>query len=61
MSLSDLLSRMEGDKKDPHDAIPILFNFHSILKEHYHAFLHLPSYTYRVVTRSQNKVGGTQI
>ena len=33
-----------------------LFPYHLIL-----SFFNLPSYTYRVITRSQNKAGGTQI
>ena len=35
MVLIDLLSRMEGDKIDLYEVIPILFNFHSILTEYY--------------------------
>ena len=35
MALSVFLSRTEGDESDPYEAIPILFNFHSILMGHY--------------------------
>ena len=52
---------MEGDKSDPHQVIPIAFNFQSILTGHYYTFLKLPSETYRVVTRSQTKAEGTQM
>ena len=39
MILSDFLSRMEGDKSNPHEVIPISFNSHSILTGHYYTFL----------------------
>ena len=61
MILSNYLSRMEGDKSDPHEVIPISYNSHSILKEHYYTLFNLPSETYRLVTRSQTKSGGTQL
>ena len=39
MVLSDFLSRMEGDKSDSNEVIPVSFNSHSILTGHYYAFL----------------------
>ena len=61
MVLNDFLSRMEGDKFDPHEFIPISFNSHSILTGHYLTFFKLLSGMYRVVTRSQTKAVGTEI
>ena len=58
--LSDFLSRMKGDKSDPHEVIPISFSSHSILTGHYYTYLKLPSETYGVETRSQTKAVGTQ-
>ena len=45
---------MEGDK-------PISYNSHSILAEHYYAFLCLLSKPHSVVTRSQTKAVGTKV
>ena len=56
MVLSDYLSRMEGDKSDPHKVIPISFNSHSTLTGHYYTYYKLPSEMYGVVTRSETKV-----
>ena len=40
--LSDFLSRMEGDKSDPHEVIVISINSHPILTGHYFTSLKLP-------------------
>ena len=56
-----LISNMEGDKSDPYDVIPILFNSHSILTVYYCTFFILQSERYRIVSRSQIKAGVTQM
>ena len=40
MVLSNFLSRMEGDKSDPHAVIPLSFNSYSILTGHYYTASH---------------------
>ena len=52
---------MEGDKSDSDEVIPISFNSHSILTEHYYTFFNLPLEKYKVVTRSQTNAVGTQV
>ena len=61
MFLSDFLSSIDGDSSHLHDIVPISFNSHSILMEHCNAYSNPPKDTYRVVTRSQTKVAGTQM
>ena len=61
MILSDFLSRMEGDKNDPHEVTSKSFNSDSILTEHYYTFFTLLSGTYGKVIRSQRKTVGTQM
>ena len=61
MVLIDFLSRMEGDKSNPHQVIPISFNYHSILRGHYYASSSVPEEAYKVTTRSQTKEVGTQM
>ena len=61
MVLSDFLSMMEENKNDPHEVIPVSYNFYSTLTGDYYIFVKLPSETYRVVARSQTKAGGTKM
>ena len=63
MIFSNFLSRMEEDKREPQQVIPISFDSHSILKRigHYYIYSILPLETYAVVTRSHTKAVGTQM
>ena len=61
MVLSDFLSRMEGDKSDPYEVIPLSFNSHSTLTGHHYTYFMLPPEKYRVAARSQTKALGTQM
>ena len=61
MIFSDFLSRMEGEKSDPHEVIPISFDSPSILTGHCHTFSNLPYEIYRVVTICHTKMAATQM
>ena len=47
MVLSDFLSRQNNDDSNPHEIIPIFFNMHKVLQEHYYKIE-----SYLVQTRS---------
>ena len=57
MVLSDLLSRQQGDRSDPHKIFPISFNMKEILKKSYQ---NIVKDTFMVQTRSQIKSKGVK-
>ena len=56
MVLSDFLSRQNNDNSNPHEIIPISFNFHKVLQENYY---NIDSHL--VQTRSQARSSGIKL
>ena len=56
MVLIDFLSRQNNDNSNPHEIIPISFNMHQVLHEHYYN-----TENYLVQTRSQASSSGIKL
>ena len=61
MVRSDFLSRKEGNKSGPHGVIPISFNSHSFLTEHYNTLSNSLLETCHIVIRFQTEKAETQM